>query len=43
MLQALYITAVGMLIVFACLGLIMLVMLIIGKLFRTKDQESEAK
>ncbi len=43
MIQALYITLIGMLIVFACLGVVMLVMLIIGKIFRAKNPESETK
>jgi len=38
--QALYVALVGMIIVFACLGAVLLVMIAIGKLFRAKESET---
>ena len=41
MLEALYITIFGMLIVFAALGAVLLVMIVIGILFQEKESENQ--
>lgn len=40
MLQALYIAFAGMLIVFACLGAVLLVMMALGKFFQAREGKS---
>lgn len=42
MLQALYIALLGMIIVFACLGAVLLVMMVIGKLFRAEEKKTKS-
>lgn len=43
MVTALYITVIGMAITFACLGVVLLIMAVIGKLFPGQESKSEAK
>lgn len=43
MLKALYIVLGGMAIIFACMGMVLLAMMLMGKLLRTKGTEGETK
>ena len=43
MITALWITVIGMAITFACLGIVLLIMAIIGKLFPGAESKSEVK
>ena len=40
---ALYITLVGMAITFACLGVVLLIMAVIGRLFPGREGEADSK
>lgn len=43
MLEALYIALLGMVLIFACLGAVLLVMMALAKLFPAKEGETESK
>lgn len=43
MMVAVYITVIGMAITFACLGVVLLIMTLIGKLFPGAESKPEAK